>query len=64
LVTEKLEDEVDINKGINQGLDRNLILKFFGAAIVEVVESWILEGFAEPSQVVAEHVGILLDRNL
>ncbi|WP_235852040.1 TetR/AcrR family transcriptional regulator [Niallia nealsonii] len=63
-VIEELEGEVDVTEGKNQGLSKDLILKFFGAAIVEIVEAWITNGLSEPTQVVAEQVRILLDRNL
>ncbi|WP_026693876.1 TetR/AcrR family transcriptional regulator [Peribacillus kribbensis] len=62
-VIEELEGEVDVTEGKNQGLNKDLILKFFGAAIVELVTAWIVNGLSEPTQVVAEQMGILLDRN-
>jgi AcrR family transcriptional regulator len=63
-VIEELEDEVDVTEGKNKGLSKDLILRFFGAAIVEIVETWIINGLSESRQVIAEQVGILLDRNL
>ncbi|MFJ5746966.1 TetR/AcrR family transcriptional regulator [Peribacillus frigoritolerans] len=63
-VIQELEGEVDVTEGKNQGLSKDLILKFFGAAIVEIVEVWFNNGLLEPTQVVAEQVGLLLDRNL
>ncbi|MEH7334542.1 TetR/AcrR family transcriptional regulator [Neobacillus drentensis] len=63
-VIEELAGEVDVTEGINQGLSKDLVLKFVGAAIVEIVTAWITNGLSEPTQVVAEQVGILLDRNL
>ncbi|MBD8137815.1 TetR/AcrR family transcriptional regulator [Peribacillus frigoritolerans] len=63
-VIQELEGEVDVTEGKNQGLSKDLILKFFGAAIVEIVEVWFNNGLSEPTQVVAEQVGLLLDRNL
>jgi AcrR family transcriptional regulator len=63
-VIEELEGEVYVTQGINQGLSKDLILKFFGAAIVETAIAWITNGLSEPSKVVAEQIGILLDRNL
>ncbi|PKF85693.1 TetR family transcriptional regulator [Bacillus sp. BA3] len=63
-VIQELEGEVDVTEGKNQGLSKDLILKFFGAAIVEIVEAWFTNGLSEPTQVVAEQVGHLLDRNL
>lgn len=62
-VIEELEGEVDVTTGKNQGLSKDLILKFFGAAIVEIVEAWLTNGLAERTEVIAEQVGILLDRN-
>ncbi|MDO7907501.1 TetR/AcrR family transcriptional regulator [Paenibacillus sp. JX-17] len=61
-VMEELEGEVK-EEGINHGLSKDLIVKFFGAAIVEIVIAWINQGLSEPSEIVAEQVGILLDRN-
>ena len=63
-VIEELKDEVDITEGKNQGLSKDVILKFFGTAIVGIVESYFTNGILEPAQVVAEQVGILLERNL
>ncbi|MDN3015613.1 TetR-like C-terminal domain-containing protein [Paenibacillus sp. BSR1-1] len=63
-VIEELAGEVDVTEGKNQGLSKDILLKFFGAAIVEIVTAWITNGLSEPTQVVAEQVGILLDRNL
>lgn len=63
-VIEELKSEVDVTSGRNQGLSKDIILRFFGAAIVEIVETWFTNGLKESTQVVAEQVGILLDRNL
>ncbi|WP_138493554.1 TetR/AcrR family transcriptional regulator [Paenibacillus pinistramenti] len=62
-VIEELEGEMDVSQGINQGLSRELTLRFFGAAIVEIVAAWLTKGLTEPTEVIAEQVGILLDRN-
>ncbi|MGF9696935.1 MULTISPECIES: TetR/AcrR family transcriptional regulator [Paenibacillus] len=63
-VMEELEGEVDVTKGINQGLSKELLLRFFAAAIVEIIEAWFTSELHEPTHVVAEQVGSLLDRNL
>ncbi|WP_338787748.1 TetR-like C-terminal domain-containing protein [Metabacillus sp. FJAT-53654] len=63
-VIEELKDEVDITEEKNKGLSKDVILKFFGTAIVGIVESYFTNGIPEPAQVVAEQVGILLERNL
>ncbi|MFU8690789.1 TetR/AcrR family transcriptional regulator [Rossellomorea sp. FS2] len=63
-VIEELEADVDTATGLNEGLSREIVLRFFGAAIVEIVEAWITGGLAEPAEVVARQMGSLLDRNL
>jgi hypothetical protein len=63
-VIEELKGDVNITEGINQGLSENVILKFFGSAIVGIVESYFTKDIPEPAKVVAEQIGILLDRNL
>jgi AcrR family transcriptional regulator len=63
-VIEELKGEVDITEGKNRGLSKDVILKFFGAAIVGIVESYFTNEIPEPPQVMAEQVGILLERNL
>jgi hypothetical protein len=62
-VIEELEREIDVTNGKNQGLSKDIVLKFFSAAIVETVIAWITNGLSESSNVLAEQVGILLDRN-
>lgn len=54
---------MNITEGINQGLSKEILLNFFGAAIVEIVEAWLTNGITESTQVIAEQVGVLLDRN-
>lgn len=63
-VIEELKADVNIAEGINQGLSENVVLTFFGSAIVGIVEAYFMRGIPEPPEVVAEQIGILLDRNL
>ncbi|WP_430482026.1 TetR-like C-terminal domain-containing protein [Rossellomorea marisflavi] len=63
-VIEELEADVVTTTGLNEGLSREIVLRFFGAAIVEIVEAWITGGLTEPAEVVARQMGSLLDRNL
>ncbi|WP_141992558.1 TetR/AcrR family transcriptional regulator [Bacillus sp. B4EP4a] len=64
LVIEEVQNEVDVNKGKNQGLSKDVIIQFFGVAIVGIVESYFTNGIPDPPQFLAEQVGILLERNL
>jgi len=64
LVIEELEDEVNVTEGKNKGLTKEVILTFFGTAIVGIVESYFTNGLPRQPHIVAEQVGILLERNL
>lgn len=64
LVVEGFKSEADINKGKNKGLSEDVLLQFFGAAVVGAVEWWFKNGMPFSAQVMAEQTGILLDRNL
>lgn len=63
-VMEELSVDVNINEGGNQGLSKEVVLRFFGSAVVGVVESYFRKDIPDPPQVVAEQLGLLLDRNL
>ena len=61
---EEFKDEVDTTKGKNQGLNEDVILQFIVTSYVGLVEWWITNGMPYSPQVMAEQVGILLERNL
>ena len=61
---EELNSEIDITEGINKGLSKDVLLKFFGTAIVGMFETYFTNEIPVSPQVVAEQMGILLDRNL
>jgi AcrR family transcriptional regulator len=61
---EEFKDEVDITEGKNHGLNEDVFLQFIVMAYVGIVEWWITNGMPYPPHVMAEQVGILLERNL
>lgn len=63
LVIQEYGVEVDVSDGTNQGLSEEIILQFFGSAVVGTVEWWFREGMPIPPRVIAEQTGVLLDRN-
>jgi AcrR family transcriptional regulator len=63
-LTEEFKDEVNVDKGKNQGLNENIILQFIVTSYVGIVEWWFKNGMPYPPRVMAEQVGILLERNL
>lgn len=61
---EQFKQEVDVNKGKNQGLKDEVIVRFVASAYVGVVEWWFTNEKPIPHQVLAEQLGLLLERNL
>ncbi|MDO3411615.1 TetR/AcrR family transcriptional regulator [Saccharibacillus sp. CPCC 101409] len=64
LVVQEYRVEVDVNEGKNRGLSEDIILQFFGAAVVGAVEWWFKHDMPIPARTIAEQTGLLLDRNL
>ncbi|MEH7075942.1 TetR/AcrR family transcriptional regulator [Neobacillus drentensis] len=64
LVIEEFKAEVDTTEGKNQLLSDEVILQFFGSAVVGAVEWWFKNGMPLSARVMAEQTGALLDRNL
>lgn len=63
-LVEEFRDEVETAQGKNQGLNGDILLQFIVTSYVGVVEWWITNGMHYPPKVLAEQVGILLERNL
>jgi AcrR family transcriptional regulator len=61
---EEFKNEVDVTKGKNHGLNEDVILQFIVTSYVGIVEWWFKNGMPYPPRVMAEQVGILLERNL
>jgi AcrR family transcriptional regulator len=61
---QEFRDEVDTTQGKNQGLNEGVLLQFIVTSYVGVVEWWLTNGMPYPPNVMAEQVGILLERNL
>ncbi|MDD9266208.1 TetR-like C-terminal domain-containing protein [Paenibacillus sp. GCM10023248] len=63
-VKERLLLCVNVSRGINEGLNKEVLIYFLGTAIVGLVESWFTEELKESVELVAKQMGVLLDRNL
>ncbi|NHC43092.1 TetR/AcrR family transcriptional regulator [Bacillus sp. MM2020_1] len=57
---EEFKDEVD--KGKNQGLSEDVVVKFAANAFVGVLESWLKDEMPSPPESIAKELGILLER--
>ncbi|SFC67790.1 transcriptional regulator, TetR family [Bacillus sp. OV322] len=64
IVIEEFKADVDTAEGKNHGLSDDVILQFFGSAVVGAVEWWFKNDKPLPACVMAEQTGALLDRNL
>jgi AcrR family transcriptional regulator len=63
-LVEEFKDEVDTSQRKNHELNEDVLLQFIVTSYVGIVEWWITNGMPYPPQVMAEQVGILLERNL
>jgi len=65
-VIDDMKNGWDINtkEGKNRGLNEDVLLQFFGAAYVQVVEWWFTNEMPYPPHVMEEQIEILLERNL
>ncbi|MDR9855400.1 TetR/AcrR family transcriptional regulator [Paenibacillus sp. VCA1] len=64
LVSEEFEEELDVSEGVNKGFSKEIIRKFMVSATVGIIESYFTKEITDPIDVVAEQVGLLLERNL
>ncbi|NHN35655.1 TetR/AcrR family transcriptional regulator [Paenibacillus agricola] len=61
---EEFTNEVDVTKGMNKGLNEDLVVRFVASAFVGVVEWWFTNEKPVPHHVLAEQLGTLLERNV
>lgn len=61
---EEFTDEVDAITGVNSDVNKDIILQFIVTSYVGIVEWWFKNGMPYSPEVMAEQVGILLERNL
>lgn len=64
LLIDELRNELNINEGKNYGFSEDVMLQFLGSAYVGIVEWWLKNGMPHTPHVMAEQVGILLERNI
>jgi AcrR family transcriptional regulator len=64
LLVTLLKNEINVTKGVNSSLREEVILQFLASAMTGVVEWWFVNGMPFSPQVMAEQLGILLERNL
>lgn len=61
-LVEEFRNEVNVSKGKNQGLNKDLTVKFVASAYVGVVEWWFTNEKPISHQALAEQLGTLVER--
>jgi AcrR family transcriptional regulator len=61
-LVEEFQNEVNVTKGKNQGLNKDLTVRFVATAYVGVVEWWFTNEKPISHQALAEQLGTLLER--
>ncbi|WP_040949786.1 TetR/AcrR family transcriptional regulator [Gorillibacterium massiliense] len=59
----EFKDEVDVTRGKNKGLNKEMLVRFVASAYVGVVEWWFMNERPISYQALAEQLGALLERN-
>ena len=60
----EIEKKLNSNGTLNQNIDKHIILKFLGTAVLGVIESYVLEDLIGGTEAVAKQVGQLVKRNI
>jgi len=63
-LTEEFNNIINVNTGRNRGLNEEIILQFIMSSYIGTVVWWVKNEMPYPPYVMAEQVGILLERNL
>lgn len=64
VILKGLRDGLDLTEEKKDGLGKEIVVRFIGAAFVGVVEWWLMSGMPIPPHVMAEHVKRLIEKNL
>lgn len=59
---EEFQDEIDVTRGKNKGLNKDLVVQFVASSYVGIVEWWFTNERPVTHQVLAEQLGTLLER--
>ncbi len=61
-LTSSIQEKIDM-QGINQGMDKELIIQFTATAFVGTLEWWIMNQMPHPPEYMADQVWTLFERN-
>ncbi|HDR3888780.1 TPA: TetR family transcriptional regulator [Bacillus cereus] len=60
----EIEKNLNTNTSINKNIDKHIVLKFLGTAVMGILESYVLEEIDSDIAYVATQVGELMRRNI
>ena len=60
----ELEKKLNTNTSINKNIDKHIVLKFLGTAVMGILESYVLDEIDNDVEYVAAQVGELMRRNI
>ncbi|MGD2276501.1 TetR/AcrR family transcriptional regulator [Bacillus wiedmannii] len=60
----EIEKKLNTNTSINKNIDKHIILKFLGTAVMGILESYVLDEIDNDVEYVATQVGELMRRNI
>ncbi|MBE7102704.1 TetR family transcriptional regulator [Bacillus cereus] len=56
--------KLNTNTSVNKNIDKHIVLKFLGTAVMGILESYVLEEIDSDIEYVAKQVGELMKRNI
>ncbi|AKL84527.1 TetR/AcrR family transcriptional regulator [Bacillus atrophaeus] len=62
VMKEGLREQLQLN-GINQNMNKEILIQFWSSAIIGVIEWWITQLMPYPVEEITEHLWTLLERN-
>ncbi|PED56283.1 hypothetical protein CN324_25195 [Bacillus anthracis] len=60
----EIEKKLNTNTSVNKNIDKHIVLKFLGTAVMGILESYVLDEIDSDVAFVATQVGELMRRNI
>ncbi|WP_308021521.1 TetR family transcriptional regulator [Bacillus cereus] len=60
----EIEKKLNTNTSVNKNIDKHIVLKFLGTAVIGILESYVLDEIDNDVEYVATQVGELMRRNI
>ncbi|WP_327801394.1 TetR family transcriptional regulator [Bacillus mobilis] len=60
----EIEKKLNTDTSVNKSIDKHIVLKFLGTAVMGILESYVLDEIDSDVEYVATQVGELMRRNI